>query len=201
MMNRRSFVTGGTALAALLCAGPRLALAGLDPAARLVAAAEAQIGMTTLYDSSYRHIKYPGGDVVLERGVCADVIIRAYRSAFEIDLQQLVHEDMVGNFFDYPKNWGLKRPDRHIDHRRVLNLQTFLERQGAALAPEEALRPGDLVTQTIGGRFPHIAIMSDRRTDDGKRLLAIHNISAGVEYGDILPLFPVTGRYRYMPEA
>lgn len=201
MMNRRSFVTGGTALAALLCAGPRLALAGLDPAARLVAAAEAQIGMTMLYDSSYRHIKYPGGDVALERGVCADVIIRAYRSAFEIDLQQLVHEDMFENFFDYPKNWGLKRPDRHIDHRRVLNLQTFLERQGAALPPEEALMPGDLVTQTIGGRFPHIAIMSDRRTDDGKRLLAIHNISAGVEYGDILPLFPVTGRYRYLPEA
>lgn len=201
MMNRRSFVTSGAAFVALLSAGTRLAFAGRDPAARLVAAAEAQIGLTTIYDGAYLHIKYPGGDVALERGVCSDVIIRAYRSAFEIDMQQLVHEDMVENFGDYPKNWGLTRPDRLIDHRRVLNLKTFLERQGARLPPDEALKPGDLVTQTIGGRFPHIAIMSDRRTDDGARLLAIHNISAGVEYGDILPLFPVTGRYRYLPEA
>ncbi|MEW6091937.1 MAG: DUF1287 domain-containing protein [Pseudomonadota bacterium] len=201
MMNRRSFVAGGAGLAALLCAAPGLAGVSRDPAARLVAAAEGQIGVTTIYDGAYRRIAYPGGDVAPERGVCTDVVIRAYRTGLGIDLQRLVHEDMASHFSIYPKNWGLARPDPHIDHRRVPNLQTFLKRQGALLPPEEALRPGDLITQMIGGRLPHIAVMSDRRVRGADRLMAIHNIGAGAEYADLLPRFPVTGRYRYLPEA
>ncbi|MFN3627268.1 MAG: DUF1287 domain-containing protein, partial [Parvibaculum sp.] len=111
MMNRRSFVAGGAGLAALLCAAPGLAGASRDPAARLVAAAEGQIGVTTIYDGAYRRIAYPGGDVAPERGVCTDVVIRAYRTGLGIDLQRLVHEDMASHFSVYPKNWGLARPD------------------------------------------------------------------------------------------
>ena len=66
---------------------------GLD----LAAAANAQIGVTTLYDPSYAPIKYPGGDVPLERGVCYDVVIRALRKHV-VDLQKLVHDDMKANF-------------------------------------------------------------------------------------------------------
>ena len=198
-MNRRSFFAGMAALGALV--HPGAVIAARDPAALLVAAAAGQIGVTTIYDGSYRRIAYPGGDVAPERGVCTDVVIRAYRTALGMDLQALVHEDMTANFSAYPQNWGLTRPDRHIDHRRVPNLRRFFERQGAALAADEALRPGDLVTQMIGGRLPHIAVMSDRHVRGITRLLAIHNIGAGAEYADILPRFPVTGRYRYLPDA
>lgn len=76
------------------------------------------------YDPSYFSIDYPNGDVPKEKGVCTDVIIRAYRK-LGVDLQKEVHIDMKNNFNIYPKIWGLKRTDKNIDHRRVPNLMTF----------------------------------------------------------------------------
>ena len=86
-------------------------------AKQLVAAAESQIGVTTIYDPSYVRIDYPGGDVPRDRGVCTDVIVRAYRDAFHLDLQVLVHEDMKRNFAAYPQSWGLPGPDPNIEQR------------------------------------------------------------------------------------
>lgn len=87
------------------------------------------------YDGAYHSIKYPGGDVPADIGVCTDVVIRTYRTIGS-DLQQLVHEDMIQNFSDYPSKriWGLSRTDRNIDHRRVANLQIFFSRFGEKLA-------------------------------------------------------------------
>lgn len=52
---------------------------------------------TIKYDPAYTRISYPNGDVAKDRGVCTDVIIRAYRK-LGIDLQKEVHEDMKANF-------------------------------------------------------------------------------------------------------
>lgn len=199
MISRRAALFGLAALP-LLSMGPRyLAARPADPAAKLVDAARAQIGVTTQYDGAYRRIAYPEGDVEPERGVCTDVVVRAYRAALGADLQKLVHEDMAANFAVYPANWGLTRPDRNIDHRRVPNLATFFRRQGAVLAGDDVLAPGDLVTQTIGGGLPHISVVSDRRVRGAARMLVIHNIGGGTEYADILERFPVNGRFRYLP--
>lgn len=84
------------------------------------------------YDPSYFRISYPNGDVPADRGVCTDVVIRAYRR-LGIDLQKKVHEDMKANFAGYPKNWGLTQPDPNIDHRRVPNLMTFFSKYGEVL--------------------------------------------------------------------
>lgn len=73
-----------------------------------------------IYDPSYFRLDYPNGDVPADRGVCTDVIIRAYRK-MGIDLQKEVHEDMKVHFDQYPKNWGLNGTDKNIDHRRVPN--------------------------------------------------------------------------------
>ncbi|MEZ5967703.1 MAG: DUF1287 domain-containing protein [Hyphomonas sp.] len=115
-------------------------------ATRLALAARRQIGVTRSYDAAYVRPAYPMGDVDRSRGVCTDVIIRAYRDAFDVDLQKRVHEDMLGAFSDYPRIWGLSRPDSNIDHRRVPNLERFLERNGCALLPQErsGWQPGDL---------------------------------------------------------
>jgi uncharacterized protein YijF (DUF1287 family) len=86
------------------------------------------------YDPAYVRIPYPGGDVPADTGVCTDVVIRAYRRAFQYDLQKAVHEDMKAHFSKYPQNWGLSRPDPDIDHRRVPNLQGFLKRKGGVVA-------------------------------------------------------------------
>lgn len=108
---------------------------------------------------------------------------------------------MKKSFSAYPRHWGLKKPDPNIDHRRVPNLQTFFTRQGAKLqnSATQDYRPGDLVTQTIAERLPHILIVSDKRSTDGQRYLVIHNIGAGAREEDRLFEFPITGHFRYFP--
>lgn len=169
----------------------------------LVEAARSQIGVTTRYDGSYVKLDYPGGDVEPERGVCTDVVIRALRKGYGLDLQKLVHLDMKANFGKYPKIWGLKGTDRNIDHRRVPNLQTFFKRNGYSLKiTREAgdYQPGDLVTCMLPGNLPHVMIVSDRKNPQGVPLV-IHNIGAGASEDDDLFRFKLTGHYRIpLPE-
>jgi uncharacterized protein len=165
----------------------------------LVDAARRQTLAAVTYDGSYTRIGYPMGDVPADRGVCTDVVIRAYR-AVGIDLQVLVHEDMRANFNLYPRLWGLSRPDTNIDHRRVPNLQKFLERANARVAAAGGVAgylPGDLVTWMLPGNLPHIGIVSDRRAAGTDRPLVIHNIGAGPKEEDMLLAYPVTGHYRF----
>ena len=163
-----------------------------------VEAARTQIGKTVLYDSSYRVIDYPNGDLPIDRGVCTDVIIRAMRSTFNLDLQKLVHEDMKKNFTKYPQEWGLKHPDTNIDHRRVPNLQTFFKRRGWSLDisdKAEDFSPGDIVTCIVPPNLPHVIIVSDKK--NGEEIpFVIHNIGAGVQEEDRLFEFEHTGLYR-----
>jgi uncharacterized protein YijF (DUF1287 family) len=173
-------------------------------AERLIAAARAQVGVTTIYDPTFAKLAYPGGDLPPDRGVCTDVIVRAYRDAFGIDLQQLVHEDMLATFKSYPTVWGLKAPDASIDHRRVLNLKVFFRRKGRELPVSRSpvdYAPGDLVTQELPGGLPHIVIVSDARSQDGVRPLVIHNIGQGTKIEDSLFVYRITGHYRYGPLA
>ena len=164
----------------------------------LVSAARAQVGVTLVYDPSYQRIGYPMGDVPLERGVCSDVVIRAFR-AVGIDLQEELHRDMKRHFADYPKSWGLTAPDPNIDHRRVPNLATWFARRGYALAitpKASAYQPGDIVTWTLDSGRPHIGIVSDRRSDDGARPLVIHNIGWGAREEDALLAYRISGHFR-----
>ena len=164
----------------------------------LVGAARAQVGVTLIYDPSYQQIVYPMGDVPITRGVCSDVVIRAFRT-IDIDLQQEVHRDMARHFTAYPKTWGLTAPDPNIDHRRVPNLATWFTRRGYAMPVSEnpaAYQPGDIVTWVLGGGQPHIGIVSDRRSDDGARPLVIHNIGRGAREEDALFEYRITGHFR-----
>ena len=152
-----------------------------------------------IYNGSYRKISYPNGDVPSHFGVCTDVVIRSYRS-LGIDLQKLVHEDMKAHFNLYPKNWGLKRTDTNIDHRRVPNLQVFFTHKGQSLKvtqnPKD-YKTGDLVTWKLNNNLPHIGIVVNRRSENGKRPLIVHNIGLGPQLEDMLFDFKITGHYRY----
>jgi uncharacterized protein YijF (DUF1287 family) len=182
----------------LLFVSVQAARADSVPALALVAAARAQVGVTLIYDPSYQPIAYPMGDVPMVRGVCSDVVIRAFR-AVGVDLQQELHRDMQRDFAAYPNNWGLAKPDRNIDHRRVPNLATWFKRQGFALPVGQdaaAYMPGDIVTWVLGGGQPHIGIVSDRRSEDGARPLVIHNIGWGAREEDALFEYRITGHFR-----
>lgn len=166
---------------------------------RLSAAAEERARHVVVYDAAYERIAYPNGDVAASRGVCADEIVRAYR-LLGIDLQRLVHEDMRRAFHVYPKRWGLKRPDSNIDHRRVPNLATFFERHGTSLTPTlegRNYKPGDVVAWALADGRPHIGMVTERRSSDGKRPLVMHNIGLGPQIEDMLFGLTVTGHYRY----
>ena len=166
---------------------------------RLSAAAEERATHTVVYDAAYQQISYPMGDVAADRGVCADEIVRAYR-LLGIDLQQLVHEDMKRAFEVYPKRWGLNAPDTNIDHRRVPNLAKFFERRGAGLpvtANGDDYKPGDVVAWALPDGRPHIGMVTERRSSDGKRPLVMHNIGWGPQIEDMLFGLTITGHYRY----
>jgi uncharacterized protein len=202
--SRRDFLFGAGNFAVLAALGPGVRQARAEEAVgdwsqRLINAARAQIGVTVLYDPSYTKLAYPNGDVPRERGVCTDVVVRAYRDAFGMDLQSLVHEDMKAHFSAYPRHWSLSRPDASIDHRRVLNLKVYFMRRGAELGPAlpkpADFVPGDLVTQMLPGNLPHIGIVSNIAAE-AARFRVIHNIGSGVEETDILALYSITGRYR-----
>ncbi len=151
------------------------------------------------YDPSYFTIKYPNGDVPINKGVCTDVIIRAYRK-LGIDLQQSVHEDMKNHFEKYPKTWGLKKTDTNIDHRRVPNLMVFFTRHGKEKPTTNNAKnylPGDIVCWNLGGAITHIGLVVNKKSTDGKRYLVVHNIGAGQVLADCLFEFKIIGHYTY----
>ncbi len=151
------------------------------------------------YDPSYFSIGYPNGDVPADKGVCTDVVIRAYRLK-GIDLQKEVHEDMKANFKLYPNIWGLKSTDKNIDHRRVPNLMTFFERKGRSLPISKKAgdyKANDVVCWRLDGGLTHIGIIINQKSADGKRPLIVHNIGAGQVAEDCLFDFKIIGHYRY----
>jgi uncharacterized protein YijF (DUF1287 family) len=152
------------------------------------------------YDPSYLKIDYPNGDVPADKGVCTDVVIRAYRQ-LGIDLQKEVHEDMKANFDKYPKKWGLSRPDKNIDHRRVPNLMVFFKRYGKEKNISNSANdylPGDIVCWDLGGGVTHIGIVVNKRSADGVRYQIVHNIGEGQVVEDCLfCYFKIIGHYRY----
>ncbi len=176
-----------------------------DPpfADRLAAAAAARTAHAVTYDGGYRRIAYPMGDVPATIGVCTDVVIRSYR-ALGVDLQRLVHEDLVRDFGAYPTEriWGQTRPDTNIDHRSVPNLRVFFARNGTSLEPRRnpgAFRPGDIVTWTLPQGVPHIGIVSVERAAGSDRPMVVHNIGAGPRIEDVLFTYRMTGHYRFEP--
>lgn len=166
---------------------------------RLSAAAEERATHAVVYDAAYVQIPYPNGDVPADKGVCSDEVIRAYR-LLGIDLQKLVHEDMVRAFRAYPGRWGLPHPDTNIDHRRVPNLATFFTRHGASLpvtANGGDYKPGDVVAFVVAEGRPHIGIVTERLSADGQRPLIMHNIGLGPQIEDVLFTLTLTGHFRY----
>ncbi|MEP6342750.1 MAG: DUF1287 domain-containing protein [Maricaulaceae bacterium] len=192
-------------LASLLCFAPASFAgngAGFQPLPeKLVDTAQARTLLDIRYDPKYVKLSYPGGDVSADTGVCTDVIIRTFRDGLRFDFQKAVHEDMKVNFSEYPKNWGLTRADKNIDHRRVPNLEAYLKRQGASLPVTknaEDYRPGDIVSWRLGGRLPHIGIVSDKTSQWGTPLI-IHNVGQGVVEDDLLFNTDIEGHYRFLP--
>ncbi|MFC1586682.1 DUF1287 domain-containing protein [Planctomycetota bacterium] len=178
-------------------------LENLDPFTRkVVKGALHRAEKGTRYDAAYISLTYPGGDVPDDRGACTDVIIRSFRNA-DVDFQKLIHEDMKARFAQYPQNWGLRKPDRNIDHRRIPNLLCFLDKYGkklsASISPEHLneWQAGDMVFWDLGRGILHCGvIVMDKNAK--KFPLVVHNIGI-CRKDDCLERWPIVGHYRYKP--
>ena len=163
---------------------------------------DAAIGLTkqrVTYDPAYYRIPYPNGDVPEGKGVCTDVVIRAYRK-LGVDLQKEVHHDMKANFSKYPNNWGRTSTDRNIDHRRVPNLMVFFKRHGIVKPISRKAQdysPGDIVSWNLSAGITHIGIVVNKVSSDRKRYLIVHNIGAGQVLEDCLFKYKIIGHYKY----
>jgi uncharacterized protein YijF (DUF1287 family) len=165
---------------------------------KLSNAAISIIDESIVYTPDYVSIKYPNGDVPAKTGVCSDVVIRAYRK-LGIDLQKEVHEDMKANFSKYPTKWGLKKTDTNIDHRRVPNLEVFFERKGKKLPISKNAsdyKTGEMVTWMIGGKLPHIGIVTHKKSSNGNPMI-VHNVGGGQVAEDCLFSWEIVGHYLF----
>jgi uncharacterized protein YijF (DUF1287 family) len=166
---------------------------------QFVEAAIEQSKVTTGYDPSWVKIDYPNGDVPNDTGVCSDVIVRAFRKA-GIDLQKEIHEDMMRAWSEYPRKWGARGTDTNIDHRRVLNLTTWFDRQGKSLpitSDRADYLPGDVVAWELSNGVEHIGILTNLASEPDKHYLIAHNIGAGAKVEDVLLAWKIIGHYRY----
>lgn len=198
----RLSMSSPTTLPCIACVALLLGFVPADAgtAAQFINAAVALENPNLRYDSGYRRIAYPSGDVPANVGVCADVVVRAYR-AIGIDLQKLVHQDMTRHFAAYPRIWRAAGPDANIDHRRVPNLAVFFKRHGTTLKitrNAQDYAAGDIVTWNLRerGSLPHIGIVTDRKSASGTPLM-MHNIGGGQVLEDMLFAYTITGHYRY----
>jgi uncharacterized protein YijF (DUF1287 family) len=112
-----------------------------------------------VYDPAYVASGYP----VPSKGVCTDVILRAYASV-GFNLRKAVNSDVAKNRKRYP----YAKPDPAIDPRRCRVLITWFKRHSHPVKMEQ-LRPGDVVFYDVKGKgvATHIAMVGNRRSSDG----------------------------------
>jgi uncharacterized protein len=164
----------------------------------IVVRARGEITRVTKYSGEWMATSgYPMGDIPSSRGACTDLVVRAFRAG-GIDLQKLVHEDVVVN----PDAYGIGAPDPNIDHRRVAVLRTWFKRNarvGLSLDPTTpgAFVAGDVVffAPTKSTPLGHVAIVSDRVGPRGLPLL-LENGGPRPAESDNLDGGQIVGHYR-----
>ena len=100
---------------------------------------------------------------------------------------------MIENFALYPnlKIWGMTKTDTNIDHRRVPNVEVFFERKGIKIPVTQ------IVTWLINNKLPHIGIVTNKKSKDGKRNLIVHNVGNGQVLEDCLFKYKIVGHFKY----
>lgn len=169
-----------------------------DDRVLVVTRARAEIERVTKYSADWVPTSgYPMGDIPRTRGACTDLVVRAFRAG-GVDLQRLVHEDVVANAQAY----GIAVPDATIDHRRVAVLLTWFRRNARAglsldATTPGAFRAGDVVFFAPTKTTPngHVAVVSDRIGPRGLPLL-IENGGPRPSESDDLDARPIVGHYR-----
>lgn len=144
---------------------------------KILKGAKEQLSEKALYThkaSQLIKLDYPMGDIMSDQAVCTDIIIRSLRNA-GIDLQALVHEDLINN----PSRYShlIQKPNFHIDHRRTRNLETYFKNNFMVFPTEltiqnkKLFKPGDIVILDTGIQngtiYDHIGIIDEIKSPNG----------------------------------
>lgn len=170
---------------------------GIDDYTDILLGARADAENHPRYDSSY----FAGGYPPEDRGVCTDVVWRAFRAA-GYELKDLIDADIAAHTALYWRVEGT--PDSNIDFRRVPNLRVYFDRFAESLTLDPLKigewQPGDIVT--FGNA--HVGIISDKRNAEGIPYL-IHNSGQPRREEDALlrcdTRNPISGHYRFTKGA
>lgn len=161
---------------------------GTDDQTDILNSAREYVSRRPKYKSKYYSSGYPDDNY----GVCTDVIAFALKSA-GYDLMELLSADVEKN----PAVYGIEKPDKSIDFRRVKNLRVYFERTAVSLTCDVSdiseWQGGDIVVFK-----KHIGIVSDKRNKNGVPFV-IHHASPLQRYyeEDILERRnDITGHYR-----
>ena len=155
--------------------------------------ARAQVGKTLYYDPAYKRLKYPNGDIAIERGVCTDVVVRALRGV-GVDMQKRIYIDKKNHPKRYMGLYSSKKADYNIDHRRVKNLQRYFKARGYRVKGK--FLSGDIVVWKLpGSNLDHIGICSNRRNSYGEPFI-IHNVGEGTQEEDVLRAYKIVDHFR-----
>lgn len=160
---------------------------GIEDYEDILLGARAFVEKKPKYKSKY----YEGGYPTDGYYVCTDVIWSALKNA-GYDLKALIDEDIKNNQKDY----DITTIDPNIDFRRVKNIKVFLDKYALKLTTDaqeyEKWQGGDIVV------YPnHIAIVSDKRTKDGKNYIIHHD--GGLKYEEnALEEKEIIGHYRFL---
>ena len=157
--------------------------------------AQSQVGKTLTYNPEYAKLKYPMGDIPLSKGVCTDVVVRAFR-AVSIDLQERIYRDKKAHPQRYKGLYYTEKLDPNIDHRRVKNIQEYLAAKNYRV--KGACRAGDIVVWKLPSKpkeLDHIGICSHRLNSKGEPLI-IHNIGRGAKEEDVLRAYRIVDHFR-----
>jgi uncharacterized protein YijF (DUF1287 family) len=153
------------------------------------------------YDDGYFVLGYPNGDPPRNKGACVDVVVRAARNA-GIDIQSELFEDARGALSVY----GLAKPDRNIDHRRVRSAIVYFRRHWQARSAsyedeKDPVRPGDVIFLDTFENRPgpdHVGVASDVSSESGHPLLInLWTFGYTTRAMDLLGAIPVTHRFRF----
>jgi uncharacterized protein YijF (DUF1287 family) len=170
-----------------------------DLEAAIASRAREEITRGVTYASGYLAVSgYPMGDIPQDRGACTDVVVRSLRGA-GIDLQQLVHEDVLAA----PDYYRLPQVDANIDHRRISTMHAYLARNAMSLTTDirekGAFRPGDIVffswTRCPNCKLDHVGVVSDRVGPSG-RLMVVENGGPRAVEQDSLDRGSLVGHFR-----
>lgn len=164
---------------------------GIDDQTDILQSVRAYLDTKPKYKSKYYNSGYPDDAY----GVCTDVVAFGLLGA-GYDLQELMDADITQS----PEEYGIEKPDKNIDFRRVVNMAVYFKKYAVSLTTDtseiDQWQGGDIVVWKH-----HVGVISDMRNSKGVPFV-LHNGSpyqAGYEQ-DVLETYgEILGHYRISP--